>query len=245
MPIIKLDATGSTNDFLRDLLKETRLDDFTIVWSDFQHSGRGQRGRTWQSEKGKNLIISILKLHKGVAAKDQFSINRVVSLAVIQTLSDLNIPKLAIKWPNDILSGNRKLCGLLIENSIKGSKLSHSIIGLGLNVNQERFENLPKAASLLQISGETYDRDILLYQLLNNLKAEMAVSDHKGFMEQKERYTKLLFQSGKEVTFQHDDATFKAIVDGVTDTGELRLLLENGKTKSYAKGEIRWLPEAG
>lgn len=243
MPIIKLDATGSTNDFLRELLEETRLDDFTVVWADYQRSGRGQRERSWHSEKGKNLIISVLKLHDSLEVQAQFDINRAVSLAILQVLSDLNIPDLSVKWPNDILSGGGKLCGILIENSIKGSKLNHSIIGMGINVNQREFEDLPNALSLSQISGTTYDRDVLLYQLVTALKAELSVVNEKQLNEQKERYEVWLYQRGKKVSFEHESGTFDAIVDGVTESGELQLVLQNGQIVRYAKGDIRWLTE--
>jgi len=241
MPIIKLDATGSTNTFIRDLLKETKLDDYTVVWTDYQYAGRGQRERSWHSEKGKNLIISILKLHNGLGVQAQFDINRAVSLAILQTLSELNIPDLKVKWPNDILSGDAKLCGILIENSIKGSKLKHSIIGIGLNVNQIQFEGLPNACSLTQISGETYDRDLLLYQLVSAVKAELDLNDGQELAGQKERYENYLYRRGQTVSFEHASGIFDATVEGVTDSGKLKLALQNGKSACYAKGEIRWL----
>ena len=241
MPIIKLDATGSTNDFLRDLLKETKLDDYTVVWADYQHSGRGQRENTWQSEKGKNLIVSILKLHSKRSARSQFEVNRAVSLALVQSLSDLNIPDLAIKWPNDILSGDRKMCGILIENVIKGSRLKHSIIGIGLNVNQRHFEDLPHASSLAMIKDESYDRDILLYQLLARIKTELSIVSQEDLEAQKKRYEALLYRRGQKVTFEDRSGTFEAIVKGVTEAGELQLVKETGELERYAKGAIRWI----
>lgn len=240
MPIIKLDATGSTNDFLRDLLKETSLEDFTVVWADYQRSGRGQRERSWQSEQGKNLIISILKLHEELPVHAQFQVNRAVALAILKTLNDLNIPDLAVKWPNDILSGGKKLCGILIENSVKGRSLSHSIIGIGLNVNQQKFEDLPNAISLLQITGEAYDRDMLLYHLISALKDELSVRSEKGIVSQKEQYESSLFKKGCKVLFGHASGAFEAVVAGVTDTGELLLELGNGRSAHYAIGDIRW-----
>ena len=244
MPIIKLDATASTNDFLREVLKETKLDDYTVIWADYQHSGRGQYERSWQSEKGKNLTISVLKLHNDLAARDQFGINRAVSLALLQTLTDLNIPDLTIKWPNDILSGNCKLCGILIENSIIGSRLRHTLIGIGLNVNQMEFEGLPHARSLSQISGKTYDLDALLYRLLSAMKKELSVSDEKGLRAQQRRYEACLYRRGKKVSFVQKTENFDAIVSGVTDTGELLLVREDGQTESYGKGDIHWLTDS-
>lgn len=240
MPIIKLDATGSTNDYLRDLLKETQLEDYTVAWADYQRAGRGQRERSWQSEKGKNLIISILKHHKELPADAQFQVNRAVALAILKTLNSFNIPDLTVKWPNDILSGGRKLCGILIENSIKGKSLRHSIIGIGLNVNQQQFEDLPNAISLAQITGEAYDRDMLLYHLISALKVELSVSSEEGIASQKEQYTSRLFKKGCKVSFGHASGAFEAVVAGVTESGALLLELEDGVSVPYGIGEIRW-----
>ena len=145
MKLIKLDAIDSTNEFLKGLSKKQELENFTVVSAEKQTKGKGQMGAIWASDASKNLIMSVL-VKDFLSGIDQlFNLNIVVSLAVIEVLESLNIPNLSIKWPNDIMSYNKKIGGILIENSIKSDGTIISIVGLGLNVNQIDFENLPKA----------------------------------------------------------------------------------------------------
>ena len=243
MPMIKLDATDSTNEFLKNLLKETDLVDYTTIWAEYQSKGKGQRDKTWQSDKGKNLIISILKEHTGVSAHTQFHVNIAVTLGLLNTLQAFNIPDLSIKWPNDILSGRQKICGILIENSIKNNVLARSIIGIGLNVNQEVFDGLPYATSLRGVTGKEYDRDIVFYQLLEAIKRELSYTDHADIKRQKENYEALLFHKGKRIPIRINDTIKDAIVQGISDSGALELAWEDGGTGVYAHGEVQWLYE--
>ena len=157
MQIIKLNAIDSTNVYLRGLVSEIPLDDFAVVTAEYQSNGRGQRATKWESEKSKNLIISILKKDIRLKLENQFMLNIIVSLAVHKTLKALQIPNLSIKWPNDILSRQNKIGGILIDLVTKKNKIDHAIIGIGLNVNQIEFEQLPKAASLKKITGINYN----------------------------------------------------------------------------------------
>ena len=136
MKIIKLDAIDSTNTYLRQLSSEEKLDDFTVVTAASQTAGKGQMGTKWASEKGKNLTFSVFKKVSCLENDEQFYISMATSLAIYNALKGFQIPKLAIKWPNDILSENQKICGILIENVIQNSKMTAAIIGIGLNVNQ-------------------------------------------------------------------------------------------------------------
>ena len=170
MQIIKLNATDSTNTYLKDLLAETRLADYSVVIAKNQTQGKGQRGEKWLSEKGKNLTVSILKLKPKVALERQFLLNTIVSLSLIKTLEGYNVPNLAVKWPNDILSGHHKIAGILIENIIKSQHIESSVIGVGLNVNQKSFNGLPKVTSLKTILGRSLNLEELLSNLLQNIK---------------------------------------------------------------------------
>ena len=170
MQIIKLNATDSTNTYLKDLLAETRLADYSVVITKNQTQGKGQRGEKWLSKKGKNLTVSILKLKPKVALERQFLLNTIVSLSLIKTLEGYNVPNLAVKWPNDILSGHHKIAGILIENIIKSQHIESSVIGVGLNVNQKSFIGLPKVTSLKTILGRSLNLEELLSNLLQNIK---------------------------------------------------------------------------
>ncbi|WP_452598569.1 biotin--[acetyl-CoA-carboxylase] ligase, partial [Pontimicrobium sp. MEBiC01747] len=145
MRIIKLDAIDSTNTFLKGISSEGTIEDYTVVVTKKQTNGRGQMGTVWDSEAFKNLTFSVYKTHINIKLEQQFYISIVTALSLVKTLKTLGVNKIQIKWPNDILSENKKICGVLIENVIKQTALSSSIIGVGLNVNQTNFEKLPKA----------------------------------------------------------------------------------------------------
>ena len=226
MQIIKLDAIDSTNVYLRGLVSEIPLDDFAVVTAEYQSNGRGQRATKWESEKSKNLIISILKKDIRLKLENQFMLNIIVSLAVHKTLKALQIPNLSIKWPNDILSRQNKIGGILIDLVTKKNKIDHAIIGIGLNVNQIEFEQLPKAASLKKITGINYDLNELLHYLVDNLKYYFNQQDHNL---QRELYSTLLFRKGKPSTFLNpQNESFSGIIEGVSTHGKLIINTEKG-----------------
>ena len=163
MYIIKLNAIDSTNTYLKDLSTTILPKDYTVVVAELQTNGRGQMGAQWNAEEGKNLTASVFKRLPLFNVGEQFYISMAVSLAIIKALRSFKIPQLRIKWPNDILSANTKLCGILIENVIKSNNLQGSIIGFGLNVNQKIFNNLPQASSMSLLTGVIYNKDEVTY----------------------------------------------------------------------------------
>lgn len=241
MSIIKLDAIGSTNDYLKDLVQKEQLSDYTAVSTQHQTRGKGQRSNTWNTEAGKNLTISILKLHSGLRSAEQFRISIHAGLAVIDLLKQYEIPDLALKWPNDIMSGGRKICGILIENSLRGHKLVHSVIGIGLNVNQEYFPDLPNAISMNQITGEIVDTDELLLHLRDSLKKEFELNETQAWGKLKERYETRLYQKDKWVAFRDNDSVIKGLIKGILPSGQLNITLEDGRMRSLNQGELQWV----
>ncbi len=159
MHIIKLNATDSTNSHLRRLYLNQNVEDYTVVQSDFQTQGRGQMGTSWASVKGKNLTFSVFRKIYCLKVEQQFYVSMAISLAVLKALKGMQIPFLSVKWPNDILSDNQKICGVLIESVIKKQQLDAAIIGIGLNVNQVDFERELNASSLKSLTGITYNLD--------------------------------------------------------------------------------------
>ena len=170
MKLIKLDAIDSTNDFLKALSASQELENFTVVTAENQTKGKGQMGAVWNSEKSKNLIMSVFVKDLLLNVEAIYLLNIATSLAIIQVLKDQKINHLKIKWPNDIMSDNFKLAGILIENSFKSDGSITSIIGVGLNVNQTNFENLPKASSMAVVSNSYFDKDQLVELIVNQLK---------------------------------------------------------------------------
>ena len=131
MHIVKVDAIESTNTFLKEMCQQNTLENFTVVITNEQTKGRGQMYAKWQSEKGKNLTFSMLIRFDDLKIDQQFYISKIISLSIYEVLSDLLPTKISVKWPNDILSAHKKICGVLIENSVKMTKICNSIIGIG------------------------------------------------------------------------------------------------------------------
>ncbi len=201
------------------------MEDFAFVTARYQTKGRGQRATIWKSEKDKNLIISILKKEIDLNPQHQFLLNIVVSLAVFKTLQAFKIPKLSIKWPNDILSHDKKIGGVLIELILKKNTIDKAIIGIGLNINQTTFKDLPSASSLQNITGIHYDLDELLHKLLENFKYYFSI---KNTAELWTTYENILFRKDKPSTFVSlNGDLFSGIIKGVSQRGKLMVKTEN------------------
>ncbi|MDC6366038.1 MULTISPECIES: biotin--[acetyl-CoA-carboxylase] ligase [Flavobacteriaceae] len=240
--IIKLDATDSTNLFLKDLVHAQDLKDGTVVVAKSQLKGRGQMGTVWQSESGKNLTFSILKKFNSLHIKHQFILNIGSSMAICDALRELGIPNLKVKWPNDIMSGSLKICGILIENILRGQWIDHSIIGIGLNVNQTSFEDLDKASSLKSISGSFFDLDELLAKILEKLNFHFDGIERKTVMQLLPSYEKLLFRKDKPSTFENvNGEVFMGFIREILPNGKLKLELEDQIFKEFALKEISLL----
>ena len=228
MQLIKLNATDSTNNYLKQLILERTLDDFSVVVANHQTNGRGQRGSSWLSEKDKNLTFSVLKRNISIVANQQFLLNILVSLSIVKTLEGFNIPKLAIKWPNDILSDHHKISGILIENLIKNKQIEYAIIGIGLNVNQVKFEGLSKVSSLKNIMPLAVDKDELLTKIIDKLKMYFKLYSENGSEFLNSEYESYLFRKDKPSTFSsHDNSLFTGIIRGVSASGKLCVQMED------------------
>jgi len=228
MQLIKLNATDSTNNYLKQLILERTLDDFSVVVANHQTNGRGQRGSSWLSEKDKNLTFSVLKRNISIVANQQFLLNILVSLSIVKTLEEFNIPKLAIKWPNDILSDHHKISGILIENLIKNKQIEYAIIGIGLNVNQVKFEGLSKVSSLKNIMPLPVDKDELLTKIIDKLKMYFKLYSENGSEFLNSEYESYLFRKDKPSTFiSHDNNLFTGIIRGVSTSGKLCVQMED------------------
>ncbi|NNJ87814.1 MAG: biotin--[acetyl-CoA-carboxylase] ligase [Eudoraea sp.] len=238
MNVIKVSATDSTNLHLKRMLQESILEDYTVIVAETQQQGRGQGGSQWTTESGKNLTFSVLKHFKNFHVKDKFLISMAVSLAIYKALRAIQIPDLSIKWPNDILSGTRKLCGILIENTLKGSQLKLSIIGIGININQKAFDSLPNATSLTLISGKTYDLETLLMDILLELKRQLALLEEHSVTALEKEYQQLLFKKGELAVYNINGRQVEGIIRGVTKEGRLLLELGTQGVVSYGLKEI-------
>lgn len=242
MQIIKLNATDSTNRYLKSLMNDETLDDYTVVVTKNQQSGRGQLGTVWESEPGKNLTFSVLKKTNTLSIPNLFMLNICVSLAVYRALIRFGVPDIMIKWPNDILSGSSKICGILIENILAGNRINSSVIGIGLNVNQTVFNSLPKVSSLKLLLGKNIDLDSVLITLLNELKEVFGQYEQEGFKELEQLYTQLLFRKDKPSTFKSKDGEmFMGFIRGVSKEGKLIVALEDDVIREFNLKELNLL----
>ncbi|MGI9532685.1 biotin--[acetyl-CoA-carboxylase] ligase [Lutimonas sp.] len=243
MYLFKLDATDSTNSFLREMSKNKDLGKWTAVTANFQRQGRGQKNAVWHSENGKNLICSILLRFEDMKAEHQFLINCAVSLGIHQYLQRYHLPKLSVKWPNDIMSVSKKLGGILIENTLSGDKITNCIIGIGINLNQETFpEDLPMAVSIKQLTGQIVDKDVFLQDLLNSIQNKFELVFDKKNDALRDAYEKVLFRKDKVHMFQEASGNkIMGIIRGVSKEGQLLLEHENGSIHKYNFKEVVYL----
>jgi len=207
-----------------------------------QHSGKGQMGTIWQSKAGENLTCSVFMRVEGIKLIEQFYLSIATSLAVYDTLKEFAIPKLFIKWPNDILSDRQKICGILIENVVKNGSLIGVIVGIGININQLEFDNLPLAGSLKQVLGKSVDLDEVLQVLLSKISKRFSILEKHNFANMKNEYETLLFRKDKPSTFLDVmGKSFVGIIQSITNEGKLQVLLEDQIINDFELKEISLL----
>ncbi|MBL6648980.1 MAG: biotin--[acetyl-CoA-carboxylase] ligase [Flavobacteriaceae bacterium] len=241
MIVIKLDAIESTNDYL----KSADFYSTQVVYTYNQLKGKGQRGNKWVSEPGKNLAFSIKIFPKNLNVKDQFKVNVIFSVFIFNTLKSLNIPDIKIKLPNDIMSGNKKICGILIEFKVKGNQIENIIIGFGLNVNQEKFSGLPYASSLKLISNLNYELDGISNLFIQNLTRHNYLNKllnlNSGFDKILEYFNQNLYRFNFDSLFRFNNSEFIGKIKSVFSDGTINILNKNGKVQNYNFDEIKMM----
>lgn len=244
MRIIKLNAINSTNEYLKQYVKENSITNTCISYTFNQTKGKGQRGKSWLSEPDKNIAFSICLFPENLKVNDQFSINMLFSLFIINILKSLKIPDLSIKWPNDILSGGKKICGILNEIRVKGNKIDNVIIGFGINVNQEKFKNLPNAYSLKLIKKINYDLGGLVNLIIQSLKRYDYLNPKTPFDFEKLtiNYHKNLFGVNENKFFlDSENKKFIGKIISVNKLGIIKIKIEDNSIKNYTFQEIQMI----
>lgn len=238
MRVITVRKTLSTNNYLKDLHAQHPFLQPVCVYAVSQTEGRGQQGASWQSNAGENLTFSMLFPNINCAVKDQFKLNKLVSLLVLGVLEDYNIENLMLKWPNDIMADGKKLGGILIENSITKGKLKDVLVGIGLNVNQIEFVNLPKATSLkLQQKTQIALKPLLteILKAFDNFSTQL----HLHSLDRiKTDYEAVLFKKNVISVFENaQQQRFNGIIKGVNHQGQLLVETEDA-VKAFGLKEI-------
>jgi BirA family transcriptional regulator, biotin operon repressor / biotin---[acetyl-CoA-carboxylase] ligase len=239
--IVKLDSVESTNDYVSGLLKEMKPEEGSIYSSLFQSAGKGTDQNKWESEKGMNLLFSLILYPSFLPVEDQFLISKAVSLGIANYIQ-AKTNHIKIKWPNDIYYKNKKLAGILIENSIKGSNLNSSIIGIGFNLNQAEFKSdVPNPVSLHQITNKTYSIDQELVKIRTNIRFFYDKLKAGKFEEINREYLKCLYRFNEIHEFKTGDEIFKASIIGINKYGHLQLKTENNEIREYGFKETEFV----
>ncbi|MCK4561954.1 MAG: biotin--[acetyl-CoA-carboxylase] ligase [Flavobacteriaceae bacterium] len=242
MKLVKLNAINSTNTYLKELAKETGTSNWTVVSAEFQTSGRGQVQTKWMSDKGKNLIFSVLIEFKALKIKNQFYLNCAISLGVFEALKKYNLPQLMIKWPNDIMAVNKKIGGILIENSLKSDSIYKTVVGIGLNINQELFsKELPKAISMKNLLNREFDRDEILFRIVESIQVQIKLLQENKFELLHRNYELQLFKKDKVCMYEENEIKFLGKINGVSNQGLLIIEKENQVIKEYNFKEVKFL----
>jgi len=237
--IQRLEETDSTNKYLREQLSRETLPQFTVITTRFQSSGRGQRGNSWESERGKNLLFSVLLRPNFISAKSQFVISQITSLAIIEALSRF-APGFTIKWPNDIYWNEQKICGMLIENDLAGINISESILGIGVNINQDAFVgNAPNPISLKTITGKEQDNEEILTDILHRLSVCYDLLQQGDMETINNRYHDSLFRKDAFYRYSDKNGSFSAKIVRVEQDGKLILYTESGEERGYLFKEVQ------
>lgn len=240
MHLIKVNAINSTNSFAREMFRENPQMKASCIVAKKQLQGKGQRGTVWESEAGQNLTFSVVYPKPGISPGHQFLLSAAVATSLVQALETFDLPKLRVKWPNDILSANSKIGGVLIENVITEGKVIASIIGIGLNVNQTDFTGLPSAGSMSSVSGRKYDTDEVLGLLLKELEKDLKLISDKRAEEILSEYKDHLFRMQMPSTFQlPDNSYFSGMIVDVYLSGKLLVKTEDDLLKEYDLKEIK------
>lgn len=241
MRIVKLHTIDSTNNYLKEVAKSENLQTDMVVWALEQTNGRGQMGTVWETEAGKNLTFSIFRKVKRITVAQQFYVTMAASLAVKAVLEKLLIKNVTVKWPNDILSDKKKICGILIESVIKKGKLDALILGVGLNVNQTDFGGVSRATSIKQQTGIHFDLEEILQLLLEQFHHFVDLLLNDRLDDIKQTYEADLFRKNKPSTFVKDNKQFVGIIKGVTPLGKLMVQEEDDILNTYDLKEIQLL----
>lgn len=252
---INLPTVDSTNLFVREILADessgnvvsagASLPGFTLVVADDQTCGRGQKGNSWETERGKNIIFSLLCHPSFIQPVHQFLLSQSMAVAIQQALSE-HVDGVEVKWPNDIYVGDSKISGTLIECDLRGKNISNCIIGVGVNINQTTFRSdAPNPTSLKLLTGQEHDREAILSDIMSRFQQCYSMLQDGREEEVRSAYMRCLYRRKGLHKFADARGEFMAEIAGIEPTGHLLLRFEGGATVRYEFKDVRFiLPQA-
>lgn len=239
--LLYLDQTDSTNTFAKRWGREENPVEGSAVYTEFQTGGRGQKGNSWFSSPNKNILFSLVIYPNFINAKNQFLISKIAALSLKNVLSKYT-QDIRIKWPNDIFWKDCKIAGILIENDLVDTKIQQSVIGMGININEETFpDHLPNPVSLYQICGETFDTKKIICQIIEEYQY-LYENAKKGVVDKiNADYMQDLYHADNYYEYIDSEGRFKAKIADVLPSGQLILERENGENKAYAFKQVQFV----
>ena len=239
-PLIRLDQTDSTNTVAMKMIQEGRAGEGTVILADYQTLGRGQKGNSWESNRGMNLLFSLILMPDFLEAGKQFYLLMSVSLGLVDLLQQYGV-QTVIKWPNDIYVSGRKTGGILIENSLKGQYLSSSVAGIGLNVNQTSFVAAGSHPTSLKLElKRDINRDILFTDALKHLTEWVRMLYRNDWAVIHDHYLQALMYYDQWAAYTDTTGDFRGRITGILEGGELVVEKQNGKKQHYRFKEIEY-----
>ena len=238
-------SIGSTNSYLRELNGGDHAYAYEVAVASFQTAGRGQKGNSWESEAGKNLLFSILAHPNNIKVQEQFYISQAIALAVSDSVMAAVGPQYAgdvsVKWSNDVYWKDFKMAGILIENTLQGSSILDTVVGVGLDVNQEVFvSDAPNPISLKNITGKEYDIEALLSDIIDRFIGYMEKSETQR-PQVDQLYRSRLYRREGVHRFRDEKGEFKASIEGIRPDGCLMLLTDSGEHRIYEFKQVQFI----
>jgi BirA family biotin operon repressor/biotin-[acetyl-CoA-carboxylase] ligase len=232
---------SSSNTYAAKLYKSEPVQEGTIIYTNFQTDGRGQVGNTWESEKDKNLLVSVMLYPLMVEPSDQFIISKSISLGICDFLRQ-HTDNVSIKWPNDIYVNNDKIAGILIEASIIRNEIESVIAGVGLNINQRIFRSgAPNPVSLGMITGINYNIEECLKNLAYNLDRRYKQLLQGKTSEIDSEYLKYMYRFGQWEEYSDTNGLFEGRITGLNTNGRLQIEDRRGRIYEYAFKEVKFM----
>ncbi len=239
--IIMFNSLESTNEYCKEMLNNREIPEGTVISARWQSEGKGQGDNSWESSAGENLTFSIILHPLFLNISDQFFISMITSLGIADFLRQFT-NNVLIKWPNDIFIGNKKIAGILIENSVMDNKITDSIVGIGININQVSFgSHIPNAISLRSIVPEPPPLDNCLESLCKNIDHWYSMLKQDRKEDIKTKYTDRLFRLNQQHLYRERNKIFKGTVTGVDNFGRLALRTQAGRTRYFGLNEVDFL----
>lgn len=239
--LIFFENLPSTNSHAAMLCRETSPAEGTVVRAAYQSAGKGYSDNKWESEKDKNLLFSIILYPSFIVPSDQFLLSVAVSLAISDFLKRFSI-KPSVKWPNDIYVNDDKIAGILIENAITGNNLDHSIVGIGININQEVFlSDAPNPVSLAMLTGREYDLTTCMTHILENIDRRYKDLLKEEYKILRDEYLCQLYKFNILSDYRDQNGVFKGTITGVSNEGILSIRRDDGSISDYSYKEVGFI----